>query len=123
MTVADVRIRQISLKQQTMGTGGHARDHVLARVVFDLGINDVVTMDMYTEVTQPLGANYATDPLEVGPPMTQEGTYEGRWNQNAFHNLVETYYRRAGGMMGLGGTSAVVESTLKWTVTAQLELP
>ena len=56
------------------------------------------------EVRQPMGTDYKTAPLTVGP-LSQEVT-DGPWNQEAFTEAVEDYYRSAlGKSISFGGAS------------------
>lgn len=102
MPQATIHFRQCLQDSQDLGTD----EHMVARVSFDLEIDDRVLGDLTVDVKQPVGGDYATAPLEVGRPQG----YTGPLDYDAFRREVELYYRELvgpGGAVDLGPGSNV----------------
>ena len=67
-------------------------DQMVSRILFSLEL-DGSRHGAFVEVAQPMGTDYQTEPLTFGP-LPQEVT-GGPWNQEAFTEKVEEYYRSA----------------------------
>ena len=97
MPTARVKFHGILQDSQDYGSFEKNDDHLVSVINFTLEVNGRTYDGMRVEVRQPYGADYATDPLEVGRPL---GTYRGTWNHHAFADLCEAYYRSAIGVSG-----------------------
>jgi hypothetical protein len=105
MRKAHVDFKKIVQDSQDVRADPKAGDHMFCRVHFSLAINGALTENMYVDISQPFGTDYATEPLEVGPPMTADGPYNKNWNAKAFSDLVEVYYRELIGTQGRAVTT------------------
>jgi len=65
-------------------------DYLVSRVIFDMVVDGNIYRDLFVDVKQPFGTNYAQDPVEVGPP---QGGYGGPFPHAKFSDAVESYYR------------------------------
>ena len=68
-------------------------DQIVSKIGFSLELDGSRHGPLFVEVRQPMGTDYKTEPLTVGP-LLQEVT-DGPWNQEAFTKVVEDYYRSA----------------------------
>jgi hypothetical protein len=69
-------------------------------IEFDLTIGDERLMDLNAEVRQLNGADFQSQPLEVGNIVG----YNGPWNSEEFREFCERYYRDVIGSSGVGPT-------------------
>ena len=67
-------------------------DQIVSRILCLLEM-DGSRHELVIEVAQPMGTDYETEPLTVGP-LPQEVT-DGPWNYEAFTDVVDDYYRSA----------------------------
>jgi hypothetical protein len=58
-------------------------------------------------IGQPYGTDYSVEPLEAASIRAQ---YDGLWNQTAFSDACETYFRR---LVGPGGMISVAPGTFR----------
>ena len=69
-------------------------DQMVSKIFFWLELDGSRQMPLsVVEVRQPVGTDYKTAPLTVGP-LSQDVT-DGPWNQEAFTEAVVDYYRSA----------------------------
>ena len=69
-------------------------------VEFDLNIGDELLSDLSAEVRQRIGTDFQRQPLEVGNVIG----YDGPWNEGAFREFCERYYRAVIRSSGMGST-------------------
>ena len=94
MAQARVTFHKLIQDSQDIGTG---EDHMISKAFFTLELDGNVHNDMCVELKQPFGTDYETEPVEVFRPT---GSYSGNWNQHAFADAAEDYYR---GLIGSQG--------------------
>ena len=79
--------------------------HMVSRVFFVIHAPRENQFSTFADVKQIVGGEFEHHPLEVSRPSM----YRKAWNQNAFRDLVETYYRQligpTGGGINVPGTS------------------
>ena len=73
-------------------------EHMISRVVFDLGVEERTFPNLHVIVKQTVGSNFEMADLEVGPPKG----YSGPFNHVAFRAATERYYRSCIGSTGMG---------------------
>ncbi len=102
-------------------------DQMTSRVIFDVVVGDQVYKDCHVELSQPVGTDYASAPIELGPPQGYSGQ---TWSHNAFSDEVENYYRTRICGPGAGGISIAGDSNIRMrdnmimsSYTFELELP
>lgn len=78
-------------------------DHLVSRVVFNLETEGLTFSGLWADLRQPYGTNYAKEPIEVGRP---QGADIRPFNQEAFSDAAEEYYRENLGQMAGPVTSA-----------------
>jgi hypothetical protein len=102
MSVATINITKCIQDHQDIGSNNDL-SVMRSRVFFSMTINDKTTEDLYVEITQPYGTNYAGELIEVGRPVG----YNGPFSHQAFCNEIEAYYRKLVGegasMISIGG--------------------
>jgi hypothetical protein len=72
--------------------------HMVSRVFFEINVTGANRFSTFADVKQIVGGDFEKHPLEVSRPSM----YRMAWNQNAFRDLVETYYRQQIGPTGVG---------------------
>jgi len=126
MTKAKVVFNRIVFDTQNYGCFDKNQDHMVSTLYFSLDVAEKHYDNLYVEVRQPYGANFESEPLEVGKPI---GPYRGPWNHDAFCDLCETYYRKAIGSKGSGiritGSTNVRMTNYTFTFrhTGEFDLP
>jgi hypothetical protein len=60
-----------------------------SQIFFQLEIKGKVIPGLVVEISQPYGCDYASEPVEVGPPQD----YNGPFNHDEFSERIEQYYR------------------------------
>jgi hypothetical protein len=115
-----VRVRFYRLNQNSQALGTDA-EHLISEVQFDLEANGSRYPGLRAIVKQAAGSSYS-DQLEVGPPIG----YDGPFNQQAFAECAEKYYRGLIGATGRGihieggGSVTMVGNTFE--VTQEFEI-
>jgi hypothetical protein len=89
-----VRFYRLNQKSQVLGTDP---EHLVSEVEFDLEAGGKRHSGLRAIVKQAAGSSYG-DQLEVGPPIG----YDGPFNQQAFAECAEKYYRDLIGAAGHG---------------------
>ncbi|HVK98177.1 MAG TPA: hypothetical protein VM553_00120 [Dongiaceae bacterium] len=69
--------------------------HMVSRAFFNIYINGTSTPNIYVDIKQPVDSAFETAPLEISHPHG----YKGPFNEVAFRQAAEAYYR------GLAGDS------------------
>ena len=90
MTSCRLTFHRIHQDSQAFGSDD---EHMVSRLFFTLEVDEERFEDLYCDVKQVVGGDYATGPLEVSPPAS----YSGPMNYMAFRNAAEDYYRSAFG--------------------------
>ena len=72
--------------------------HMVSRVFVTLEAGGKRFPNLIVDIKQTVGAEFETEPLEVGPPKG----YDGAYDYAAFRILVENYYRSLVGSQGHG---------------------
>jgi hypothetical protein len=98
MNMNRARITFYKLLQDSQDIG-FDEDHMISRVFFRLDVAGKRYNDMIVDVKQPYGTDFESEPVEVFRP---NGSYQGNWNQHAFSDAVESYYRSLVGSQGHG---------------------
>ncbi len=81
-------------------------DQMVSKIVFSLELDGSRHGPLFVEVAQPMGTDYKTEPLTIGPLPLEVA--DGPWNQEAFTEVVEEYYRYAlEKFIRFGGASGV----------------
>jgi hypothetical protein len=80
-------IEQITQKYQSFNSN---EDHMVSLIRFDLEIGSRTYPSMKVEIRQAYGINFDTEPIEVGRPI---GANFSEWNQMAFRDACDKYYR------------------------------
>ncbi|MDH4195213.1 MAG: hypothetical protein OEW33_12425 [Nitrospirota bacterium] len=85
---------------------GSTEEHMISRVFFDFELDGHTYEGLYADIKQTVGSSVEDAPLEVSKPMN----YKGPFNYEAFHQIVEEYYRSLAGQSGTdmhieGGTN------------------
>src|SRR4029077_11625065 len=62
---AKVTFRKLIQDSQEYGSND---EHIVSREFFDLEIGGKRHSDLYVDIKQPVGSDFETAPLEVGPP-------------------------------------------------------
>ena len=88
--MATITFRQLVADVDDYVNFERSPQHIVSRITFTVSFAGSAH-DMSVEVRQSWGANFATEPLDVGAPT---GAYDGPWDQNEFCGLVGQYYRR-----------------------------
>ena len=88
--------------------GGAADKSVMrSRVFFSIILNGKTHNNIYVDISQPYGTNYATELIEVSRPIG----YDGPFSHKAFCEHIEAYYRKLVGqgasMISIGGGANV----------------
>jgi hypothetical protein len=97
MTTAIIRIEKCI--QDVQNVSGNADESaMLSQVYFQLEVEDRVSSGLVVQISQPYGCDYASEPIEVGPPQG----YNGPFNHEEFSEKVEQYYRSLVGDSGRG---------------------
>lgn len=81
---------------------GSDDEHMVSRVFFTVQAEGRVHRDLHADLKQTVGSDYATGPIEVGPPIR----YGGPFNQAAFAKAAEAYFR---GLVGAAGSGIRIE--------------
>lgn len=81
---------------------GSDDEHMVSRLFFTVEAEGRAHQGLHADLKQTVGADYATGPIEVGPPVG----YRGPFNQAAFARAAEAYYR---GLVGAGGSGIRIE--------------
>ena len=95
MTKVAIHFDHILQDSQDLGSDD---DHMISRVFFAITVGDESFANLYADIKQTVGADFATDPLEVSQPAN----YTGPLDFNAFRKCVEEYYRKFVGAQGSG---------------------
>lgn len=77
---------------------GSTEEHMISRVFFDFELDGHTYEGLYADIKQTVGSSFENAPLEVSKPMN----YKGPFNYEAFHQIVEQYYRSLVGQSGAG---------------------
>ena len=127
MTTATLTFQKLIQEAQDVSSTDPKQNQLVSRAFFRLDVNDQPYADMWVILRQPLGTDYAKEPIEVEKPS---GSYTGNWNQDAFRKIVEDYYRSAIGRQGramrIGPGSENVRmrgNTIGFSKSYQLEIP
>lgn len=106
MPTATVNITKCIQDVQDIGKSND-KSVMRSRIFFDLDVNGKKFDNLYVEISQPYGTNYAEELVEVGRPVG----YDGPFAHKAFSENVEAYYRKligqSGSMISIGGASNV----------------
>ena len=97
MAKALVRIEQCIQNTQSMSPDAN-KSVMVSHICFQMRVGDKVHENLVAEISQPYGSDYASDPIEVGPPHG----YDGPFNHHEFSEGVEEYYRS---LIGPGGSA------------------
>jgi hypothetical protein len=95
VSTATVTFCQLVQDTQNYGSFDPNDNFMVSRLSFVLLVNGVLQGTKYVEVRQACGADYMTEPLEVGAPVG----YDGNWNHHEFSDRCEEYYRGCLGML------------------------
>jgi hypothetical protein len=90
----------IRINLRKTSTFGPDENQIDSLIEFDLRIGDECLRDLSTEVRQPIGTDFQSQPLEVGNVIG----YDGPWNSEEFREICERYYRAVIGSCGVGPT-------------------
>jgi hypothetical protein len=71
---------------------------MISRVFFDFELDGQKYEGLYADIKQTVGSSFDDAPLEVSKPKN----YNGPFNFEAFHEIVEQYYRSLVGQSGSG---------------------
>jgi len=77
---------------------GSTEEHMISRVFFDFELDGHTYEGLYADIKQTVGSSFENASLEVSKPMN----YKGPFNYEAFHQIVEQYYRSLVGQSGSG---------------------
>ena len=77
---------------------GNTEEHMISRVFFDFELDGHKYEGLYADIKQTVGSSFENAPLEVSKPMN----YKGPFNYEAFHQIVEEYYRSLVGQSDAG---------------------
>ena len=104
-----IQFYRLIQNSQALGTGA---EHLISEVQFDLEASGKRYPGLRAIVKQAAGSSF-TDQLEVGPPIG----YDGPFDQHAFAECAETYYRALIGPAGRGihvegGASVTMDSNI-----------
>jgi hypothetical protein len=106
MATAVVNVSKCIQDVQEIG-GSNDSSVMRSRVFFSLSLNGKTFNDLYVEISQPYGTNYATELIEVSRPVG----YDGPFSHTAFCNEIERYYRSLVGqgasMISISGGSNI----------------
>lgn len=99
----------------------------MSRVFFDVSIGERKYEGCHVELSQPPGTDYASAPIEFGPPHGYSGQ---SWSHNEFCAAVENYYRTvvcgpntSGLRIGEGSFMRLRDNRVMSPYTFELELP
>ncbi len=81
---------------------GSDDEHMVSRVFFTVEAGGRVHRDVHADLKQTVGSDYATGPIEVGPPVG----YAGPFSHAAFARTAEAYFR---GLVGAGGSGIRIQ--------------
>ena len=95
---------------------GSTEEHMISRVFFDFELDGHTYEGLYADIKQTVGSSFENAPLEVSKPMN----YNGPFNYEAFHQIVEQYYRSLVGQAGSGiHTSAGTNIRMRHNIFVQ----
>src|SRR5262245_44505306 len=95
MNTATILVHGIVINDQKLRVDD---SKLVSRVLFDVIVGDMRYANCYCSVTQPVGADYDNDPVEVGPPEGYPNT--APWGLREFSDQIERYYRNLIGRNG-----------------------
>jgi hypothetical protein len=103
MQTGKITLQKLIQDSQDYGSND---EHMISRVFFDFELEGQKYEGLYADIKQTVGSSFENAPLEVSKPMN----YKGPFNLEAFHNIVEQYYRSLVGQSGsaihiTGGTN------------------
>jgi hypothetical protein len=80
---------------------------MVSRVFFELVRDGEPVGSFYADLKQTVGSSYETGSIEVGPPITPDGTiYDGPFSHQKFAEATEAYFR---GLVGSEGSGIRIE--------------
>jgi hypothetical protein len=95
MPTAEVAFHELIQDSQEYGSDD---EHMVSRVFFSVEVDGKTFQGLSADVKQTVGSDIETAPLEVSSPLG----YDGPWNDIAFAQAAEEYYRRLIGSHGSG---------------------
>ena len=95
MISIDIQFERVHQISQVLSGGDR---HMVSRVFLVIHAPRENRFSTFADVKQIVGGDFEHHPLEVSSPSM----YRRAWNQNAFRDLVETYYRQLLGPTGSG---------------------
>lgn len=90
MRQAQVIFRSCVIDTQSIGTQDAIHDYLFSKLYFDLKVDDRVYENMETNIRQPYGTQYASEPIEL---CILKGDYTGEFPFQDFTDLAENYFR------------------------------
>jgi hypothetical protein len=125
MSRAKVVFYSVEQKTQHIGNPDLRKDHMVSVISFDLEV-DGKKYRMSVEVRQPYGTDFESEPIEVRHP---DGEHRGAWNQRAFAERCEQYYRSQIGSTGMAfrvsGGSTIMQGNFSYSgpVVGEFDIP
>lgn len=95
MQTGKITLQKLILDSQDYGSND---EHMISRVFFDFELDGHKYEGLHADIKQTVGSSFEHAPLEVSKPVN----YKGPFNFEAFHNIVEQYYRSLVGQSGSG---------------------
>ena len=95
MQTGKVTLQKLIQDSQDYGSND---EHMISRVFFDFEVEGQKYEGLYADIKQTVGSSFENAPLEVSKPVN----YTGPFNFEAFHEIVEQYYRSLIGQSGSG---------------------
>ncbi|MDH5699305.1 MAG: hypothetical protein OEZ41_05015 [Nitrospirota bacterium] len=95
MQTGKITLQKLIQDSQDYGSND---EHMISRVFFDFELDGHKYEGLYADIKQTVGSSFEDAPLEVSKPMN----YRGPFNYEAFHQIVEEYYRSLVGQSGAG---------------------